>query len=311
MLKSPFLLCLGFLTLACSPKSDVKLGEIQIITNAKVDSIRVLEHVRYLSSDELEGRNVESIGSQKARNYILSQLQSFGLKTDTVSFVFGKTNKTGKNIITEIKGSVHPEKYIVLSAHYDHVGVKKDSLATPETDLIFNGADDNASGTGALIEFANYFSKNPSNYSIIFLFADAEEKGLQGARSFAKNDARIKQVILNLNMDMISRSDINTLNVCGLAYTPSLIEVFKSLEKSASIKLTYGHDGKDGLEDWTKSSDHAPFYDLGIPFIYFGVEDHEDYHKVGDEFKKVNYSFYVGASSFILNSIISLDKTIQ
>lgn len=311
MFKNSFFLFLGLIILACNQENDVKLGQIQTSTEAKIDSSRLLEHVRYLSSDELEGRNVESVGNQKARNYILSQLQTFGLKTDTVSFVFGRTNKTGINIISEIKGNIYPEKYIVLSAHYDHVGIKKDSLAAPGTDLIFNGADDNASGTSALIEFANYFSKNKSNYSLIFLFADAEEKGLQGAKAFTKNDSRIINVALNLNMDMISRSDINTLNICGLAYSPSLSPVFQKLGKSASIKLTYGHDGKDGLENWTKSSDHAPFYELGIPFIYFGVEDHPDYHKVGDEFEKINTNFYAGASNFILNSIISLDKTIQ
>ena len=295
----------------CTESFDFKLAQASTDIYGTVDSARILNHLEYLSSDELEGRNVESEGNQKARTFIISELASYGLKTDTSQFEFGKAKRKGVNIWTEINGFSSPNEVIVISAHYDHVGVKQDSTATAETDLIFNGADDNASGTAALLEIANYFSKNRPEHSIALLFVDAEEKGLQGAHNVVKNYRRIKHVILNLNMDMISRSDSSILNISGLSYSNSLMPLFKVREQTTSITLTYGHDGKDGLQDWTKSSDHYPFFNAGIPFIYFGVEDHPDYHKVSDEFSKVNKSFYVQASSYILNTSVSLDKTIQ
>ena len=204
----------------------------------------------------------------------------------------------GINIISSIKGEM--DSIIVISAHYDHLGVR-DSL-------IFNGADDNASGTGGLLAIADYFSKVKPKHTLIFAAFDAEEGGLNGARAFVQDSILLEKVKLNVNMDMISNNDSNEIYAVGTSHYPFLKPVLETVD-TGELTLSFGHDTPDlGYNDWTMSSDHGPFHEKGIPFVYFGVEDHEHYHKATDEFETIPQEFYKKSVQLILNAIIELDK---
>ena len=113
-------------------------------------------------------------------------------------------------------------------------------------------------------------------------------------------------------MDMISRSDKGELYAAGTFHYPKLRSPLERAQKKARVKLLLGHDDpKLGSGDWTFQSDHAAFHAGKIPFIYFGVEDHKDYHKPTDDFENINPPFYVGAVETIIGFITIVDKSLQ
>ena len=204
------------------------------------------------------------------------------------------TIEQGENIIAYIKGTEKVNEYIVLSAHYDHLGVKDGK--------IYNGADDDASGIAALFAFAAYFKKNPPKHSVILVAFDAEEKGLIGSEFFVKNPmVKQKQLKLNINMDMISRSEKNELYAVGPQHFKQLKPLIENTKEVGNITLKIGH------EEWTYMGDHAGFFRAKIPFIYFGVEDHKDYHKHTDDFENIHPEFYANAVQTILNFFKKVD----
>jgi Zn-dependent M28 family amino/carboxypeptidase len=176
---------------------------------------------------------------------------------------------------------------------------------------IFNGADDNASGTAALFAMAKYFAKNKPQNSIIFVAFDGEENGLQGAKKFVANSPVKKEsMLVNINMDMISSNDVNELYASGTKHYPNLKPLLESLAKSKNtkVKLILGHDQPNPpQDDWTNQSDHYEFHKVKIPFIYFGVEDHKDYHRATDEFQNINQKFYVNSVETILETVKMFD----
>jgi Zn-dependent M28 family amino/carboxypeptidase len=195
----------------------------------------------------------------------------------------------------------------VVTAHYDHVGIGR---ADAKGDSIFNGADDNASGTAALLVLAEYFSKNRPQHGMLFVALDAEEMGLRGARALVNDfPYPLEQIQLNLNMDMLSRSDKNELYVSGTHYYPQFKRILEKVANGSNPSLLFGHDVPGtGREDWTRSSDHGAFFEKKVPHLYFGVEDHVDYHKPSDEFKTIQQQFYSRAVNLVLKSLLTLDK---
>ena len=266
----------------------------------------MLKHLKSLSSDAFEGRRTGTKGALKAKKYIINQFHSLNIlplgKSYEQSFMFIEKRKEylATNILGFIKGTEFPEKYIVISAHYDHEGIKKGK--------IYNGADDNASGLSALFSFGEYFKNNPPKHSVILAAFDAEELGLQGSKYFLKNPmVPLKNIKVNINMDMISRSEKNELYAVGTEHNKKLKHLVKYYEYSKKIKLIAGHDGYDGLENWTYSSDHVNFYKKGIPFLYFGVEDHKDYHEPTDDYENIHPKFYVEAVKVIISIFEKMD----
>lgn len=270
------------------------------------DKKELLKHVKSLSSDAFEGRRTGTKGATKARKYIVNQFHSLKVqplsKSFEQSFSFIEKRKAFEavNILGLIKGTELSEKYIVISAHYDHEGVKYGK--------IYNGADDNASGISALFAFAEYFKKFPPKHSVILAAFDGEELGLQGSKYYVNNSIiPSKDIIVNLNMDMISRSDNKELYVVGTSENKKLKHLITNSKHSYEIKLIRGHDGYDGLDNWTYSSDHANFHKKGIPFLYFGVEDHKDYHEPSDDYKNIQPEFYTEAVKTIISVFIKID----
>lgn len=277
-----------------------------------IDAKQLLLDVETLSSDAMQGRKIGTPGGAKAREYVLERFKKSGLKSFSDSYLqpfeFDNRKKEkiqGMNVVGYIEGKQHKDKYIIVTAHYDHVGIIKDET--------YNGADDNASGTSALFAFVSYFSKNHPSNSIIFVAFDGEESGLQGSRAFvAKLPVKKESIILNVNMDMIAHNDKNELYATGTSYYAFLKPYLEDIAKSASVKLLLGHDTPNPPDnDWTFQSDQAAFHVQKIPFIYFGVEDHKDYHKPTDDFANINQAFYVHAVETILAAIKTFDANLS
>lgn len=269
---------------------------------------KLLERLKTLSSDAFEGRRTGEEGSTKARAYIIEQFKALDAKGfgDKFEHPFTFTSRKDKkynavNVLAEFEGSEHPDTYIVVSAHYDHLGINKEGE-------IFNGADDDASGVAALFAFAEYLSNHTPRHSIILAAFDAEELGLQGAKYFV-DKMKDSNIMLNLNMDMISRSVKDELYVVGGRYTKSLEDLIKNFDNPTSSKLLVGHDGSDDKDDWTFASDHGPFHKAGIPFLYFGDEDHPGYHNPTDDFKDITPEFYKNSVKMILGIFKDLDAS--
>ncbi len=270
------------------------------------DEAQLLERLKTLSSDKFEGRRTGEKGGLLAREYIIQTFKdlgvpSFGSKYEH-KFTFKARGKEyqAANILAQVKGSEFPDKYIVVSAHYDHLGIRDGK--------IYNGADDDASGVAALFSFAEYLKKNPPRYTVVLAAFDGEELGLQGAYYFV-DKMKGANIAVNLNMDMISRSAKKELYVVGTPHNKTLKSIIDTLKNPTESKLLIGHDGEDGKEDWTTASDHGAFHRAKIPFLYFGDEDHPGYHNPTDDFEDITPDFYKDAVHIILTVFAHIDKS--
>jgi len=265
---------------------------------------QLLKDVEYLSSDQLKGRKTGTPENAEAARFIAARFKKLGLKPyapdylHPFSFAENDTVLNGTNVIAFVPG--RKKEVIVISAHYDHLGVINGK--------IYNGADDNASGTAGLLELARYFANREPNYTLLFAAFDAEEIMLQGSQAFIERPPVLLQDIrLNINMDMISHNNKGELYVAGIFHYPNLQSFLPKGFKS--VKLLKGHDRPDqGIDDWTLQSDHGAFHVKKIPFLYFGVEDHKDYHQETDEYKNINKQFFLDAVEAIKQTILKIDK---
>ncbi|MEX0723339.1 MAG: M20/M25/M40 family metallo-hydrolase [Gracilimonas sp.] len=279
----------------------------QEVSTLNLNTDQLIEDLRFISSDETEGRRTGTEGNRIAREYLVQRFEEAGAEPfqDSYMHEFGFTNRDGEemmgiNVIGQIAGS--SDSVIVITAHYDHMG-KRDSL-------IFNGADDDASGTAALLAYVDYFSQTQPNLTLVFAAFDAEEMGLQGARVFVQDSVFLEKVKMNINLDMIAQNDKNEIYAVGTYHYPQFKPILENIEK-AGLNLLFGHDDPNGeLDDWTFSSDHGPFHQKGVPFIYFGVDDHEHYHQHTDDFETIPLEFYKSSVQLILNAILALDESI-
>lgn len=270
-----------------------------------LDTDRLIEDLRFISSDTTEGRRAGSEGNRIAREYLVERFKEEGAEPFQGSYTheFNFRNRqgeemTGINVIGQVPGKT--DSVIVITAHYDHLGM--------QDSLIFNGADDDASGTAALIAYIDYFSQDQPNHTLVFAAFDAEEMGLQGARAFVQDSIFLDKVKMNINLDMIAQNDSNEIYAVGTYHYPELKPVLDGID-TGQINLLFGHDDPDSeLDDWTYASDHGPFHQQGVPFIYFGVADHEHYHRHTDDFETIPQEFYKGTVRMILNAILAFDE---
>jgi len=274
-----------------------------------IDKSRLLEDIKYLASPKLEGRAPLTVGSQLAQEYIVARFKELGLVSQYRGFVqpFSvkerlpeKRTPFGANIVGFAPGSAS-DKIILVLAHYDHLGRKGNDL--------YLGADDNASGVGALLALAEYFSQERPAHSMMFAAVDAEEIGMLGSKALVGDfPFPLEQIALVVNMDMISRSVNNRLFAVGSRFYPQFKPALVAVQERFDIELVLGNEGEEGGQNWTNASDHAPFHREGVPFIYFGVEDHVDYHKPTDTFENIDPDFYFEAVSVILDFIKEVDS---
>ena len=328
-----FALLFTILFIGCKSNEQTKKNQLNKVSTAntiKIDESKLLNNLKILASDSLEGRGFSKPGNYKAQQLIANEFKRMQLATAldseyiqkfTTTYV-GKrrqrmfpvkgkdkndanvadTTVVGGNVLSMIKGKL--DKVIVITGHHDHLGIRNGK--------IYNGADDDASGTAAVMAIADYFKDKTPNHTLVFATVDAEEAGMHGSTYLIKNFPLGKEnIVLNINMDMISRNDKNELYASGLFHYPQLREPLTKVV--SSINLLSGHDNPNDktTQNWTYSSDHGSFHKEKIPFIYFGVEDHKDYHKDTDTFENINQEFYVEAVKLIIQSIENYDTYLK
>jgi hypothetical protein len=294
--------CLGLVVLitVCVQAQPAKL---------RIDADRLMATVTLLADPKFEGRAAGSPGGIAARGVIGERFRAIGLERIgagyLVSFTFARKSDTapviGANVIGLCPGKDPALPVFVVSAHYDHLGIRDG--------VLYPGADDNASGVAVLLELAAYCRANPFRRSIVFAAFDAEEGGLNGARAFVASPPIAKdRIALNLNLDMVSRSDKREIYLAGTSHTPELKAPLEKVATTARVKVLFGHDlPGSGSNDWTTQSDHYAFHAAKIPFVYFGVEDHPDYHKPTDTADKINRGFFVDVAETVLDAVMQLD----
>ena len=309
--------------LACSHVEPSVVAKNSYIDDQKYlstpfDTIELVNHLQQLSSDEFSGRKLGTQGNKMARSYILSALKRYNIPSFDQQYQHNFIHKSllkdraGQNIIALIEGSEFKQEYIVLTAHFDHLGIKAGN--------IYNGADDNASGTAALLVLGKEIVQRPLRYSVILLFTDAEEANLLGSKAFVKDYANVLPSIkLNVNLDMIAGNKKTTslhyiTRGINSVLDDNKYQEFNNFQHQSSIRIVRGFNrvydkaGRNrGRSGWLKASDHGVFYRNKVPFIYFGVGPHNNYHTKNDTFENVNLDFYIKASQTIFQQILVID----
>jgi len=290
--------------------------QLPTVTSKVIDAPQLLRDLQTLSADDMQGRQVGTPGGEKARAFVVERFKASGLAPfgatyeSPFAFTAGRgaqqAEPKGVNVIGRIEGTRSRDRYIVISAHYDHIGVRNGEVA--------NGADDNASGTAALFALAKYFTAHRPANSLIFAAFDGEESGLRGARAFvAAPPVDIAAIAIDLNMDMIGRDPNNLLYVVGTYTQPFLKPFIGHVQAKAPVILVMGHDDptQKGIEDWTSQSDHKAFCDAKVPCLYFGVEDFGQHHRVTDDFDTMTHRFYVRAAETMVLAVKEFDSNLD
>ena len=192
-----------------------------------------------------------------------------------------------RNVVGYIPGSdpVFSKQLVIIGAHYDHVGFKKDHKEGE--DYIFNGADDNASGTSGVMSVAYAFSrlKEKPKRSMMFILFAGEEKGLFGSKYYTTHPLHpLASTVAMLNLDMISRNNPDSLYLEGAQQSPDLTNIIRKENKKTKFKLVVKES------EYLGGSDHYYFYKHNVPFIFFFTGLHKDYHQVSDNPDKSDYS---------------------
>lgn len=271
-----------------------------------LDSSQMMNDLRSLSSDAFGGRKAGTPEATLTYQLIQSRLRAAGVDSFAAGFTqnFTYLSVDRKNFIGFVKGTLNPDRYIVVSAHHDHLG-------TTGNGTIYHGADDNASGVAATLALAKYFQQHKPANSIIFALWDAEEVGIRGSAYFVNNlpgTLTLSNIKFNLNADMIARSDNGSIWASGLSHYPAYAYLVDSIKGRTTTTLKSGYDKQTDPQDWTYLSDHASFHNKGIPFLYLGVEDHPDYHKPTDTFEKVNPDKFTENANIFLQMTLLLDR---
>ncbi|KQS54314.1 peptidase M28 [Brevundimonas sp. Leaf363] len=281
------------------------------------DYAQLLEDVRVLSADDMQGRDTGSEGGARARAYIIGRLEALGVAPSSMGReqpfeAAGHTREgpktfNGVNILGQIPGTRVGGRWIVVTAHYDHVGVNDGQ--------IFNGADDNASGVATMLELARRLKAQAPEHSVLFVAFDGEERGLIGAKRFVEAPPfPLDSITLNLNFDMTARAETdNHLWVTGTYQHPELRPLLASIPASGAISLAFGKDTPQDLEEnnWVDASDHGAFHAAGVRFLYMGVDYHPDYHRPTDDFDKIQPAVFAGSTELAIAAFRALDQALD
>ena len=274
------------------------------------------EYLYVYASDEFEGRNTGEAGQKKAveylRNfYIKNEIEAGDPDKDyfqkmTLNIRRGNEGEVDtENVIAIIRGTEIPDEYVILTAHLDHVGYgRTGSRAGRNVNKIHNGADDDGSGTVAVLEIAQAFKeaskkgKGPKR-SIVFLHVTGEEKGLLGSAYYADNPIYpLEDTVTNLNLDMIGRTDPTRegknreyIYIIGSDHDSQDLHNLSELtnSKTVNIELDYRFNAKDDPQRFYYRSDHYNFAKNGIPIIFYFSGTHPDYHMPSDTPDKIEY----------------------
>ena len=265
------------------------------------DSAAIRRDIEYLASDRLEGRLSGTPGNDTAAAYLASRYKSLGLIALTPGYLqpfdarsaedahMGRTDpRHTENVIALLRGSdpTLRNEYVVVGAHFDHLGRSATFAQDPEAkDAIRNGADDNASGTAAVVELARLLVANPPRRSIVFANFSGEELGLLGSHWFVDHPpVPLDRVAAMINFDMVGRLRNDKLIVYGTSTATELkaiVDSSNAASGAAALHVT-------GIGDGYGPSDQTSFYAKDIPVLHFFTDLHEDYHRATDDADKVS-----------------------
>ncbi len=309
------LLILFLLPLSCRENREVTVTELR-------------DHISYLASDSLGGRETGSEGDSLAAEYIRQELASYGFIPLTgdgfqrfpwsanagMDSAGGMIMETGRsrNVVMMLPGEDDSLKneYIIIGAHFDHLGIggKGSSSMKQDTIGVHPGADDNASGIGMMLEIAEKFALTKGSHprTIICIAFSGEEKGLLGSKYFVNNPViDMSKIDVMINLDMVGRlQESNILQISGIGTSPGFVDIMNTLNDTSSIKLALSESGYG-------PSDHSSFYSNNVPVLFFTTGAHTDYHKPSDTYDKINYEGMVKVSSLIFDIAHYLDSLPQ
>ena len=289
-------------------KTFVVLMLLALVWPARAQNQNELKQtVEYLASPELGGRFPATAGDTLASDYLAANLRSLRLKRVVrerknkgfyQDFSFGKEEqKTTHNIIAVLPGKDKHlrHEYIVVGAHYDHLGLggEKSGSRRPDTLGVHPGADDNASGDAVILELARHFKKTGSSRSLVFAFFGAEEQGLAGSKSFVEwmkhaDERRInlpadlKGIVAMVNLDMLGRMRDSSLSISGTGTSTEFKTLTEQAAERTGLHITCTPDGYG-------PSDQASFVAADIPVLYLTTGGHMEYHTPDDVPSTLNY----------------------
>lgn len=253
----------------------------------------------YISTNiakDLIGKNQEKIVKVRKRIASKGKSKSIKLKTNLkLTQSIGSFSLAGNNILGYIEGSDKKDEMIIVSAHYDHIGMKGDD--------VFNGADDNGSGTTTVLELAEAFAKAKAigqgpRRSMLFLWVTGEEKGLLGSEFYTNFPVfPLERTICDINIDMVGRVDKKYENNPNYIYVIGSDRISTDLhkvneemnQKYTQLTLDYTYNSEQDPNRFYYRSDHYNFAKKGIPSIFFFNGVHEDYHRTSDTVDKINF----------------------
>lgn len=277
-------------------------------------------HLYIFADDAMQGRMTGTKGQKLAAEYLWNFYMEEGIPSPiegnnyyqlipAAYFNKKKDAKASENVVAFIKGSEKPEEVIVLSAHYDHVGVD-------DNGNIYNGADDDGSGTVAMLEIAQAFQQavkegNGPKRSILFLHVTGEEIGLYGSKYYTENPLfPLENTVANLNTDMIGRIDPNKKenpNYIYLIGSDKLSQELHDLSEAVNeqyiqLELDYTFNDENDPNRFYYRSDHYNFAKNNIPIIFYFNGVHEDYHKPTDTPDKIEYELMAKRTQLIFQT---------
>ncbi|MEM6230580.1 M28 family peptidase [Shewanella scandinavica] len=260
--------------------------------------------VTRLSSDEFEGRNTQTQGAAKSRDYIKQQFQGLGLQPWGADFIVPFeyqtffTQETGANVVATAMATEPTNRWRIIVAHYDHLGMSGSK--------IYHGADDNASGVAAMLAIAKHwqqqFALQPNTLpkvNLMFVATDAEEPGLYGSIALVeqlKTSLPEATFELMLNLDMVSHPGRPYAIYLEGSRNFTQFTQFKPLlnqQNRLCIKLSHPKPVGRSIQstDWLRASDHYSFHKANIPWLYFGVPTHPQYHTPEDTVATIDITF--------------------
>ena len=307
MKKITLLSLLSFAILSCASQKKNSTVEVSKYINS-ITAEELKKHLYVVASDEMEGRETGSKGQKKAGEYLINNYKDNNIpfpkgaqnyyQNIPAAFLNAKRNENlpdSENIWAFIEGSEKPNEIVVISAHYDHVGIINNE--------IYNGADDDGSGTVALLEIAQAFAQakkdgNGPKRSILILHFTGEEHGLHGSRFYSENPLfPLANTVADVNIDMIGRRDEahadsnNYVYVIGSDYLSSdLYNICEDVNKKyIHLNLDYKYNDRNDPNRFYYRSDHYNFAKNGIPSVFFFNGTHDDYHQATDEVDKIEF----------------------
>ena len=306
---------LAFVLLASACSSTVPHGALGEQGRLSADSTLLLHDVATLSADAMEGRGTGTPGNDRAAAWIARRFEQLGLVAlvrggDAATCAADSSNDVcvpgflqpfnARSVMTTRAGDQPPGtnnvvalvrgqdpslrgQYVVVGAHFDHLGRMPQSAMDPEKgNAIRNGADDNASGTAMVLELARLFKRTPAKRSIVFVAFSGEELGLLGSQWFVEHaPVALDSVQAMLNFDMVGRLRDDRLTVYGVATATELPALVDSVNAARPLALVAQGDGFG-------ASDHSSFYAKGIPVLHFFTGIHGEYHRASDQVALIN-----------------------